>query len=130
VEVERLSLRLAKFQENRDPQTPQYDQSEYYGRAGLDFDLRVLRYGFVENYVHTESKRDGTVATVGWHWMAGLRLYPGIDVFQEHHSQHILDTPSQVNRVSTNKFPVEDSFGVRFNIVLDNRRKYYIVGEE
>lgn len=116
--VEKLSLSLSQFKDNRDPYTPYIGQKEYDHRAALVFNLNILRYGFWENKTHVETVNN-TARTVGWHWMLGVHIHSGIDLFHEHHSRHIMEEKPQVRTINRtqNQFPVEDSFGIRFNIV-------------
>jgi hypothetical protein len=125
--LDKADLRYQKFRPDgrRDPYTPDHDNS-WDARAGLEWDLQLLRWGFWRNDVHTEQLLDGRVKTVGWHWTLGIRI-PRLrsELFHEHHSQHVLDQ-RPVQRDGTDlpqgfrKFPVEDSYGIR--ITLFDRR--------
>lgn len=121
VDLDSVDFRYQEFSARRDPYTPTFDEQWKY-RAALDWNLNLLKYGFWDNSVHTEGLEDGRVKTVGWHWFFGFRIPPlRMDVFHEHHSQHVMDEhPTQRDGSQLpngyRKFPVEDSVGVRFRL--------------
>lgn len=119
INVDRLSLGITKFKGNRDPMTPDIPQDAYHGRMAMQLDLSVTRFLFWENNVHVESVGD-TPKTVGWHWIAGIRATSWLDLIAEHHSRHVMDQAQERYNPKTGrreKFPVEDSYGVRINII-------------
>jgi len=116
VRLEKLRLTGTQFLYNRDAQTPQYSPHSFDKRAAFEFDWNVLGLLFMENRIHLETLRTGEVKTAGWHWIGGMPIGGGVEAIYEHHSQHILDEPSQINRPESNKFPVEDSWGLRITI--------------
>lgn len=109
-----------KFTANRDPYVP--DRDDWRDRASTNFRIAILHTLYWDNYVHTESVKTGTVKTVGWHWVAGLRLNKYMDIFQEHHSRHVMeeDRPTKNGK---QVFPVEDSYGIKFKFVDDPYKK-------
>jgi hypothetical protein len=118
--VDSIDLRYQKFKEGRrDPYAPGWD-SEWDYRAGLEWNLQLLRWGFWENDVHTEALESGIVKTVGWHWRLGIRLpFMRSEIFHEHHSRHVMDEGPRERdggRIPANRFPVEDSIGLRMNL--------------
>lgn len=122
IDVSKLNLRYQQFKANRDPMTPQYAQEDYAYRAALDFDIQVLEYAFWENTIHMETIKSGQVKTVGWHWIAGVRLGRYLDLIHEHHSRHVLDEPQSAqfpvdSTASSKHYPVEDSYGVRIHLL-------------
>jgi hypothetical protein len=120
VQVDYLGISATQFQANRDPMTPDIGQDEYQARAALEMDLSVAKYLFWENRIHTESVAS-TVKTVGWHWIAGIRFLPWLDVIHEHHSRHVMDQPQERYNPETGKrekYPVEDSYGIRIHIIM------------
>ena len=121
LEVETLDFRYQKFKDRRDPYIPNYDKDWDY-RAALDWDLTSLRYVFWDNSVHVEGLKDGRVKSVGWHWFLGVKIpIWNVDIYHEHHSQHVMDQDPMERSGEPlpqgyRKFPVEDSFGIRFNL--------------
>lgn len=109
---------------SRDPLAPQYT-GYWESRAALKMKFNVLGALYWDNDVHTEAA-DGAPKTVGWHWVLGVRVNPQIDLFEEHHSRHLMDEASPTERMypdyrTHHTFPVEDSYGVRFNIYLGTK---------
>lgn len=118
IDVDRLDLKYMKFRDNRDPMTPQYTSDAYDYRAALQFDVSLLKYGTWENDVHMETLDSGEVKTVGWHWIAGVRAGRYLDLIYEHHSRHVMDEDQQSRQQDrNNKFPVEDSYGIRIHLL-------------
>lgn len=109
---------------SRDPMAPQYT-GEWENRAALGFRFNLLGAMYWDNYVHMEATT--VPKTVGWHWVLGVRLHPAVDIFHEHHSRHLLDEKSPTNYIYENpnrtNFPVEDSYGLRFNIYTGTKGK-------
>lgn len=123
LDVDSVSMSVAKFRCNREPMTPQYGCGDYTGRTQVQFDLRLFDVGYWNNRVHTEAIQS-TVKTVGWHYELGLRMIPYIDTYYEHHSRHVMEgeQPKWVDRygdVRTNRFPLEDSVGVRLRFYVN-----------
>lgn len=92
--------------------------------AELHMDLDVLRYGYFRNRFHMASDQFKHVKYVGWEYETGLDLarfpnYPlPFDIFQHHHSQHGLE---YVNPRG-DRFPVEDTYGIRFKFIEHGSR--------
>lgn len=122
LDVDRLDFEYSRLQPgNRDPLAPQYT-GLWRERAGLQWDLRLLEYGYWRNHLHTETVQPGgEVKTVGWEWETGIEAGKYLDVFYHHHSRHLMD--EKVNRQfdTTNQFPVENSIGVRVHLLRDKR---------
>lgn len=113
-----MALKVMRFTCNRDPQLPDLECQDWKGRVSAQFDLGILKYGFWRNDVHAEGT-DAKFMSVGWHWELGAKLGKQIELIYEHHSRHTMDTeqpyswiPGQTY-VEQNRYPVEDSFGVR-----------------
>lgn len=113
-----MALKVTKFTCNRDPQIPELECSDWRGRVAAQFDLGLLKYGFWRNDVHAEGT-EAKFMTVGWHWELGAKLGKQVELIYEHHSRHTMDkeqpyswTPD-TDYLRQNKYPVEDSFGVR-----------------
>jgi hypothetical protein len=119
------ALKLTKFDINqekfkpgrRDPYAPEYDGDWNY-RSSANFDVSLFTNIYWNNYVHTESTTSGSVKTVGWEWTGGIKLFPQVDLFTHHHSQHIMES-FRPTKDGKNTFPIEDSFGVKFRIIDD-----------
>lgn len=103
---------------SRDPLAPQYT-GEWESREALHFRFNILGALYWDNEVHMETTT--VPKTVGWHWMAGIRVVPALDLFYEHHSRHEMDGTSPSATLydkgeNQATFPVEDSYGIRINI--------------
>lgn len=123
--LEDFSISYAQFDHHRDPYVPERDDWLY--RASTDFNISVLHTIYWHNNVHTEAVRSGSVKTVGWHWVLGLRVNKYMDLFHEHHSRHVMEEDREsVN--GKNVFPVEDSYGIKFKIVEDGAMKKSLGG--
>jgi hypothetical protein len=105
---------------NRDPYAPEYT-GQWREQIGLRWDISLLKYGFWNNRVHTETiNPGGTVKTVGWQWELGIRLGNQVDIYHYHHSRHIMDQQAVGGdrfNDSYNQFPVEDALGIRFKFL-------------
>lgn len=110
LDVDQASVSFMKFKANRDPQI--YSEEHFRHRVQFDLGLQFLKYGFWKNNIHLETNRS-QVKTAGWEYDMGVHLGPYIDVFHHHHSRHVLDSDNDI----PGKFPVEDSYGVRFNFI-------------
>lgn len=116
--LDEFSLKLARFDCNRELQTPEILCSDYIGRVATEFDLSIIDdLIYWRNEVHGE----GTSAkfmTVGWHWDLGIKL-GNVELFWEHHSRHVMDQgqpyywDEKLQSPQRIKYPVEDSYGVR-----------------
>lgn len=121
LDVDKVALRYQKFDDNRDPYVPQWDERWAY-RAGLEWNLTMLEWGYWRNDVHTEALETGVVKTVGWQWELGIRLpFMRSEIFQQHHSRHIMDErprerDGDVLPGRGTKFPVEQSYGIRVTL--------------
>jgi hypothetical protein len=116
LDVDQLDMSYEKFTKRRDAQAPQYGLKDWDHRVSMDVDFRLLRYGFWENWIHTEAI-PGKVKTVGWDWKLGANLGRYVDVYYHHHSQHVMDEP----QIETGN-PVEDSYGFRLKFIDRPRR--------
>ena len=114
LEVEHFDMGYQEFKNQRDPYVPDTTNMKY--RASTNFRLGLARTLYWDNNLHTEAVRSGTVKTVGWHWIMGVRLTKMIDLFQEHHSRHVVEE-YRATKNGRNTFPVEDSYGIRITII-------------
>ena len=114
LEVEHFDMGYQEFKNIRDPYVPDTTNMKY--RASTNFRLGLARTLFWDNTLHTEAVRSGTVKTVGWHWITGIRLTKKIVLFQEHHSRHVVEE-YRGTKNGRNTFPVEDSYGIRITII-------------
>jgi hypothetical protein len=116
-QLDQLSIKLARFSCNREPQTPDLACTEYKGRVAVEFDLRALHYLTWKNQVHGEGTK-AKFETMGWHYELGLDL-DWLQIFWEHHSRHTMDKEQayywdiKQETWKQFKYPVEDSYGVR-----------------
>jgi hypothetical protein len=127
LDVDHLDMEVAKFGCNRDPIVPEIECNDWRGRVSLNADLRLMEYAYFKNEIHGEGT-DAAFKTMGWHFELGLRLSKYIDVFYEHHSRHALDQGNATHisydgRYSIKKFPVEDSYGLRFTFYESKRNR-------
>lgn len=122
--LDHLSLDVAKFGCNREPMTPQIECNDYKGRVRLNFDLALFN-DFVkwENDLHGEGT-DAKFETLGWHYRVSIPTPWGIEPFIEHHSRHTLDggQPTILGKTKAERFPVEDSIGVRIVFFQKGRK--------
>lgn len=118
--LEQFDLSYQEFKINRDPYVP--DTSHWKYRASTTFRIGIADTLYWHNNLHTEAVANGTVKTVGWHWIVGLRVSKYIDLFAEHHSRHVMEE-YRPTRDGRNTFPVEDSIGIRFKIINDTKPK-------
>lgn len=120
LDVDRLDLEYTKLNpNNRDPYAPDYT-GRWNERAAIKFDVSILGHLYWDNNVHTETIDNGQVKTVGWEWEAGFHLGKYFDVFQHHHSRHLMDEPPQRQYEypsGSTSFPVENGYGIRFKFI-------------
>ena len=114
--LDELSLDVEKFSCYRNPMTPDIPCKDYKGRVQLNFTVGILN-DFIkwENHVHGEGT-DSKFVTMGWEYYASVPTPWGIEPYIHHHSIHTLDQgqPTIVGKTKAEKFPVEDSIGIRF----------------
>lgn len=114
--LDHLSLDVAKFSCNRNPMTPDIPCEDYKGRVQLNFKVGLLNDLLKwDNKVHGEGT-DAKFTTMGWEYYLSIPTPWGIEPFVHHHSQHTLDGygPTVNGNPKPEKFPVEDSIGIRF----------------
>ena len=122
IQLDKFSLQINRFTCNVEYQTPDIPCSQYLGRVSTNFDLSIGDYLFWRNTVHGEGTHSKFM-TVGWHWEFGVNLIDGLQLFYEHHSQHVMDRNQPYfydkdrDEVYQKKFPVEDSIGLSINII-------------
>lgn len=119
LDVDRLDFTYQRLRpETRDPYAPEYT-GQWRERAALEWDLRLFRYGYWRNNIHTETVNpSGVVKTVGWQWELGVELGKYLDLFTSHHSRHIMEEAAPEDRFdSSNQFPVEDAYGIRLKLL-------------
>ncbi len=91
----------------------------------LTLDTDVLSVFYFNNRIHGMTDElpgvgPGQFRTVGWQFQYGLRLSPALDIYYEHHSQHLLDTPG------ISHYPVNNSIGVKLILFTTGRREALI----
>lgn len=121
----------SKFSCNRDPLTPDIDCDKYTGRAAVDFQVRALEVFYWKNYVHTEGV-EAQVKTVGWQWELGLDASSQVSFFYQHHSRHRMDDANPIDydkNGQPDKFPVEDSYGIRLHFYINDRPHKHLFGD-
>lgn len=119
VTLEKAEVTGAQYLYNRDPQTPKYEPDAYDKYVEMQLAWNHLGVLFMENRLHLSSLKTGEVKTAGWQWAAGVQMSKEFSLLYMHHSQHILDEPQQVPGTRTNRFPVQDSWGLRMTIWED-----------
>ena len=124
LDVEYLDMTYQKFKDIRDPYVPN-DTLAY--RISTNYRLSLMRVLYWDNQLHMEAAPSGTPTTVGWHWIVGIRLTDGIDIFDEHHSRHVMEEYRATND-GHNVFPVEDSFGIKFKFIEDHNDNNKTIG--
>lgn len=113
--LDHLSLDAAKFGCNRNAMTPEIPCDQYRGRVRLNFNLGLLNDLIKwRNEVHTEGTKEKLV-TVGWRYQIAIPLPGNIEIFADHHSQHVMDQeqPTISGRDKPERYQVEDSYGLR-----------------
>jgi hypothetical protein len=117
LDLDRFSMKLMRFNCNREMMTPQIDCFSYRDRVSADFDINILNYGFWRNQIHGEGT-EAKFMTVGWHFEMGVK-FDQFELFHEHHSRHTLDQAQpmfydeKTDSLKSYHFPVEDSIGIR-----------------
>lgn len=115
-DVRDLSIEYRHFHKSaRIAEMPGYQAKE--GLA-INFDLDLIGPLYWNNTVHATTD-PGQYRAVGWLFEFGLRpsmYFPrgwdGLEIYYEHHSQHVLDA-----KHPWMKFPVNDSVGFRWVIM-------------
>lgn len=124
--LEYQDVTYQKFKDERDPYVPEYDNRMDY-RVSTNFRVGMLNnLMYWDNQVHMEALDTGVPKTVGWHWVLGLRVTDQIDLFQEHHSRHVMEE-NVSTRDGKSAFPVENSYGIKIKLI-DNPAKNTISG--
>jgi hypothetical protein len=114
--LDHLSLDVARYSGNREPQTPDIPIHGYKGYVQLNWDV-----GLLGDYVKWENKvkTAGTYSqfeTVSWEYQLSIPTRWGIEPFLYHKSQHRMDDrqPVVLDRTKPERFPVSDAVGIRF----------------
>jgi hypothetical protein len=76
----------------------------------LNLNLTLLRYGFINNTVHSMMD-ENQFRIIGWKYQLGVQLSQSLSVQYEHFSRHHLDREYKFDR-----FPVEDSLGITLRL--------------
>lgn len=133
LDLDRAAFSASEFECNRDPYTPDIDCEDYLYRAAFDIDIRILEVGYWDNRIHTEAVSQ-SVKTVGWEWELGLRVAPGLELFRHHHSRHVMEETTMWgyhpgrDEIYPTRYPVEDSWGVRFTFHINERPRRSLFG--
>ena len=112
VGIDHFDMQYENFSDARDPYVPQYD-NQWTHRVATNFNLQILQLIYWHNYIHMETL-GGVPKTVGWKWELGINPTDWLQVFEAHHSRHIMDE-NPINPLGRNNniFPVEDLYGMR-----------------
>lgn len=124
LEVKRVDLTYINFfPGGRDPLvTANGLPDRQLGKAvGLNLDIDVAEFVYFNNWVHTATDEhiithSGQFRSVGWQSELGVRITQQVEIFFQHHSQHVLDTFHQ-----TMGFPVQDGIGFRLKLISKPR---------
>lgn len=127
LDVDVVNMQFAQFACNRDPIIPELSCNDWRGRAEINADLRVLEYLYWKNSIHGEGT-NSAFKTMGWHFELGINVSKYIDIFYEHHSRHVLDQGNATHfshdgMSRMTRFPVEDSYGVRFKFYENTKKR-------
>lgn len=107
LDVDELSIDLYKVQDYRQTYwVEDYEQMSH--GVNINFNLRACRYLFMENQLHMLGT-DSQLRQGGLHWRSGVNLGPYLDIYYEHHSNHVLERGRE-----TREFPLENYYGARF----------------
>ncbi len=131
-EVDRLDMEYYKYRNgyrnpylitSGDDTTDGYRPMVLVDGSELNMNLSIAKYMYWRNRFHMASDQYKHVKYVGWEYEGGLDISSltsstiPVELFQHHHSQHGLE---YVNPRG-DKFPVEDTYGIRF--IFINRMK-------
>lgn len=107
------TLSIEYFQYLGTPRNPIVEDRGLERGIALTLGLRALElkpgYLYMRNRVHGEME-PAQFRLVGWQYEIGMHVGP-IEIYQGHHSQHLLDMKGQ------QRFPVEDMVGVRIILI-------------
>ncbi len=105
LELEELNISYSKFAH---PNRSAYFPQEQKDAIATESRTSILKYGFFSTNVHGTSD-DSQYRLIGLKFDLGVRLGRIMDVYYEHHSQHLLDTSDYYGR----GFFVEDSLNIK-----------------
>ena len=94
----------------RDADFPDSIDKNTRGAAFL-LDTNITKWAYWHNRVWTMGN-ESKLYTGGWEYELGLQAHPNVDLFHYHHSQHSFD-----EFTTTNRYPLSNFFGVRFNFL-------------
>lgn len=101
--LNQLSVDFARYKDDtRDPILYPIVPSQ---RLDLGIDLSFLKYGYLNNLVHSMSDSH-QFRLVGWYYQLGVHIGPWLDIYGEHFSQHLLDE-------HYSNYPVSNALGVK-----------------
>lgn len=114
VEVRDLSIEFKHF--DASGQFAELPGEKVKDGLALNFSLGVLGPLYWDNQVHALTT-DAQYRLVGWQFEVGVAVFPCLDVFYFHHSQHVLDGHHPLL-----SFMVEDAVGFRWILAGPLRR--------
>lgn len=88
----------------------------------LHVNTEIFRYGYWNNQVWSLWDQ-GQVRWFGWEYEVGVHATSFIDIFYNHFSRHEADKDNRFHSLYQEKYPVEDSIGIRFYFYRDSEHK-------
>lgn len=96
--------------------------SEIDQELSIYFNIDILKHFYWDNQIMSYTDRDKEsnktiqFRLVGWNFKLGWKIWDFLHIEYEHLSQHLLDY-----RNPNNKFPVEDSFGIKLFLYQNDK---------
>lgn len=110
-EVDEMYIEYRHAEHLRDPYYPENKDDDWRDLAEFRWKWNSYKILFWENNLHLRTDAS-QVRHVGWEYTIGLNFTKYLSVVKYHHSQHCTEC-----EIETRKFPVEDSYGIRFYLV-------------
>jgi len=118
--VDELSMEFAQIENKRDPYFPEHDvKGEWKNGLAVNWDVRVLERLYWQNRAYFDT--DTAVRHIGWKYELGIDLGSHIDIFWQHHSQHIAEGVAP--GVDPKDFPLDDRVGIRLYFINNRNKK-------
>lgn len=112
--LDEFSVEYFQYQARRDAYYPDYKtEGHWVGGSRVNYTLGIMRGLYMSNTLHFSYDNTPQVREGGWIYEAGVRVFKWLDVYKWHHSRHGME----YKHPDGLKFPVTDTYGVRFNLI-------------
>lgn len=118
--VDELSMEFTEIKNKRDPYFPKHEvEGSWRHGLALNWDVRAFEKIYWTNRAYFDT--DHAVRHIGWKYELGINPFKNLDVFWQHHSQHIAEGVAPGEKPDS--FPLDDRFGIRVYFINNRTNK-------